>query len=100
MRASLASTLGLYATVTATVSASSNSSLCKCLPSDSCWPLDEAWDSLNATVGGNLIKTVPLARTCHDPNFNNGTCSTLQAGWEDPTTQLVMLEESESTVEG
>lgn len=65
------------------------STTCKCFPGDSCWPSDDSWATLNETVGGRLIKTVPLARTCHDPVFDNATCSTLQDGWENPTTQSV-----------
>lgn len=60
---------------------------CKCFPGESCWPSTESWDSLNATVGGRLIETVPLARTCHDPQFDNATCSALQSEWQSPSVQ-------------
>lgn len=86
MRPSLVS-LGLYAAATPSLCLAASNSSCKCFPGDSCWPSDETWATLNTTVGGRLIKTIPLARSCHDPTFDNATCTTLQDGWENPTTQ-------------
>lgn len=86
MRASLVC-LGLCAAAAPSICLAASNSSCKCFPGDGCWPSDETWASLNTTVGGRLIKTVPLAQSCHDPTFDNGTCTTLQDGWENPTTQ-------------
>ena len=54
---------------------------CKCFPGETCWPSEATWDSFNATVGGRLIKTVPLGSPCHDPSYNETECAKLQANW-------------------
>ena len=60
---------------------------CKCFPGDACWPSSSDWTQLNQTVSGRLIATVPLARACHDPNFDSARCQTLRDGWQNPGTQ-------------
>ncbi|KID64634.1 FAD-binding, type 2, partial [Metarhizium hybridum] len=39
---------------------------CKAFPGDQNWPSDETWQKLNKTLGGVLIKSVPLAVACLD----------------------------------
>ncbi|KKK21266.1 hypothetical protein P175DRAFT_0450907 [Aspergillus ochraceoroseus IBT 24754] len=63
-----------------------SSSQCYCMPGDSCWPSDSTWSSLNSTVGGRLIKTVPIGSPCHDPNYDEAACAALQADWTLPQT--------------
>lgn len=47
---------------------------CKYFPGDADWPSDEAWNTLNYTLGGVLIKTVPLARACYaGPDYVSNT---------------------------
>lgn len=60
---------------------------CKCFPGDACWPSTGDWNTLNQTVGGRLIATVPLAQACHDPNYDPARCQALRDGWQDPSTQ-------------
>jgi hypothetical protein len=60
---------------------------CKCFPGDACWPSSGDWDSLNQTVSGRLIATVPLAQACHDPNYDPVRCEALRDGWQNPATQ-------------
>lgn len=60
---------------------------CHCFPGDSCWPAASAWASLNSTVGGRLIATVPIGSPCHDPNYSATECSALQTQWKLPQTQ-------------
>ncbi|KAF2679553.1 FAD-binding domain-containing protein [Lentithecium fluviatile CBS 122367] len=60
-------------------------SSCKCVPQDSCWPLTQEWQSLNQTVEGRLIVTVPLASVCHQPHLAQSQCEKLKDGW--PFTQ-------------
>ncbi|KAH8890145.1 FAD-binding domain-containing protein [Thozetella sp. PMI_491] len=38
---------------------------CKCYFGDSCWPSPVAWQTLNTTVGGNLIVDIPPGAPCH-----------------------------------
>ncbi|KAL2162840.1 hypothetical protein VTH06DRAFT_6676 [Thermothelomyces fergusii] len=61
---------------------------CKCFPGDACWPSASAWNSLNETVGGRLIATVPLAEACHDPNYDAERCQVLRDGWQNPATHM------------
>ncbi|KAJ5778831.1 FAD linked oxidase N-terminal [Penicillium paradoxum] len=57
---------------------------CHCLPTDSCWPAPSVWDSLNKTVDGRLIATVPIGSPCHAPNYDAVACATLKADWYTP----------------
>ncbi|KAJ1549548.1 hypothetical protein HK405_011617 [Cladochytrium tenue] len=61
---------------------------CKCFPGDDCWPKKAVWDSFNATVAGRLIATVPIGAVCHDPAYDNATCSALQDDWQYPPTHI------------
>jgi len=62
---------------------------CKCFPGDACWPSTSTWSSLNETVNGKLIATVPLAAVCHDgstshpdwPAYDEAACAALQQRW-------------------
>jgi len=62
---------------------------CHCLPADACWPDHHAWYSLNSTVGGRLIATVPIGSVCHDPHYDEAACAALQSSWTLPPTQYV-----------
>ncbi|KAL2843346.1 FAD/FMN-containing dehydrogenase [Aspergillus pseudoustus] len=59
------------------------SATCKCLPSESCWPSDLEWESLNATIGGRLIHSVPPGSVCYPerPNYNATACDEVVAAW-------------------
>ncbi|KUI56033.1 ER membrane protein complex subunit 1 [Cytospora mali] len=54
---------------------------CKCFPGDACWPSQAEWSTLNTTVGGRLIATVPLGSPCHDPYYDEDECAYLQDQW-------------------
>ncbi|QKX62345.1 uncharacterized protein TRUGW13939_09504 [Talaromyces rugulosus] len=66
---------------TLTAPAPETTRTCRKLPGDSDWPSDASWDSLNRTVGGRLIKGVPVAQSCYGPQADEITCSTLQNNW-------------------
>ncbi|KAK2604071.1 hypothetical protein N8I77_007030 [Diaporthe amygdali] len=51
------------------------------LPGDPEWPSDRDWATLNRTVGGNLIRGVPLAQPCYGVTANAAECSTIQNEW-------------------
>ncbi|KAK7961132.1 FAD binding domain-containing protein [Apiospora saccharicola] len=68
-------------------------SRCKCFPGDACWPSAADWSGLNATVGGRLIKTVPLGAPCHDPGYSQKVCKNLQSQWQ---AERVHMESSSS----
>ena len=76
------------------VSNSTNSTLvversntnCKCSYGMSCWPADVAWDLLNLTLSGRLIKYIPAAAPCHNTfnglnTYNADQCSVVTTGW-------------------
>lgn len=60
---------------------------CRCFPGDPCWPTESHWTKLNSTLGGRLIRTVPIGAPCHDPNYNEEACQAVRAAWNDPDTQ-------------
>lgn len=63
------------------------SAICRCFPGDLCWPSDDTWQAFNTTLGGKLVKTVPLAAPCHDDTFTTydaGQCQAIQAQWFEP----------------
>ncbi|KAL4893189.1 FAD/FMN-containing dehydrogenase [Aspergillus ambiguus] len=77
------------ATVAALPAGVLSSSDCYCLPGDSCWPATSSWDSLNSTVGGRLVATVPIGSPCHDPTYDGTACKDLQDDWYLPQTHFV-----------
>jgi hypothetical protein len=62
---------------------------CHCLPEDldGCWPSVDKWNNLNSTVGGRLVKVVPIGAFCHDPTYDETACTTLKANWDEVETQ-------------
>ncbi|KAH8884410.1 isoamyl alcohol oxidase-like protein [Thozetella sp. PMI_491] len=59
---------------------------CKVFPGDAAWPSDAVWSNFNASVGGALIKTVPLAAPCYKnwPQYDPVKCAQVTANWHDP----------------
>lgn len=59
---------------------------CRNIPGDVDWPTQQEWASLNTTVGGRLIATVPLASVCHDEGefaqYNETACDALRQRWD------------------
>ncbi|KAF3931396.1 hypothetical protein ABW19_dt0201090 [Dactylella cylindrospora] len=49
--------------------------LCKCIPSQPCWPDSHAWSRLNKTTNGALLKTVPPGIVCYPgPAYDQEAC--------------------------
>lgn len=69
------------------ISTRASAATCRCLPGDACWPATSSWDSLNSTVGGKLIATVPIGSVCHDPTYDEAACTALRDSWVLPQTQ-------------
>ncbi|KAL3295350.1 FAD binding domain-containing protein [Colletotrichum asianum] len=61
---------------------------CRVLPGDAAWPSTDSWNTLNTTVGGKLIATVPIGSVCHDPNYDEAACTALQDAWVLPETHF------------
>lgn len=58
-----------------------NATACKCFPGDACYPAAAEWSSLNITVQGRLVATIPLGTPCHDPYYDEEECAYLQDQW-------------------
>jgi hypothetical protein len=65
-----------------------NNNNCKCYPGEACWPAPIAWDLLNLTLSGQLIKYTPAAAPCHNnfegkSTFNAAKCAAINGplGW-------------------
>jgi len=90
MKAWLVTVAALASTAIASSSCGRGSGqTCRCLPGDTCWPAAQAWSSLNSTVNGRLVATVPIGSPCHDPNYDAAACSALQSAWNEPQPQYV-----------
>ncbi|KAH7392252.1 FAD binding domain-containing protein [Phaeosphaeria sp. MPI-PUGE-AT-0046c] len=61
---------------------------CLCLPGDACWPAQDTWATLNSTVNGKLVATVPIGSPCHDPTYDAGACDELKKQWLNPLTHV------------
>jgi len=59
---------------------------CKVFPGDAAWPPQTAWNLFNQTLGGALIKTVPLAAPCYNnwPQRDAAKCQRVIDNWADP----------------
>jgi hypothetical protein len=74
---------------------------CRYMPSDVGWPSAAQWTSLNETVRGQLIATIPLAAQCYNttapkkglhkdwPSYDENECTVLQERWLEPELQYV-----------
>lgn len=80
----LFATAALFALVTATPQKIEQ---CRNIPGDQGWPSADAWQALNATVSGRLIKTSPAAHVCHDPTYDANACQALNSTWIYPWGQ-------------
>jgi hypothetical protein len=54
---------------------------CRNIPGDPGWPTPADWAKLNATVGGRLIATVPLAALCFEQGYDAQRCDYLKEQW-------------------
>ena len=67
-----------------TIAATTKSSqFCKITPFDKEWPSVEEWSSLNISIGGALLKTVPVASSCYDGNpfSSSHPCDEVENDW-------------------
>jgi hypothetical protein len=65
-----------------------STSTCKVFPGDASWPGDVKWSLLNHTVGGALIKTIPVAAPCYPGLFYDADgCAYITAQWTNSSLQ-------------
>ncbi|KAJ7800712.1 hypothetical protein B0H14DRAFT_2898482 [Mycena olivaceomarginata] len=58
---------------------------CKIIPGDATWPSEAEWSIFNESVDGRLIKTIPIAKSCHDPHYDESQCAYIRAQWHSST---------------
>ncbi|KAF2265995.1 FAD binding domain-containing protein [Lojkania enalia] len=60
---------------------------CKYTPEDETWPTSEEWAKFNETLGGVLLKPLPLATPCYaGPNYDEARCRALRTQWASNTS--------------
>lgn len=62
---------------------SQDKSACRFLPGDLGWPSEDNWATFNNTIGGRLIKGVPLGQPCYGPHPDATVCTEVQETWDD-----------------
>ncbi|KAK1579368.1 uncharacterized protein LY79DRAFT_672528 [Colletotrichum navitas] len=78
----------LFLVTTALAATSQRPAACRYIPGDRGWPSPSLWNRLNATAGGRLLATNPLAHSCHDPTYSDDTCTSLRQQWGRPDLQI------------
>lgn len=72
-----------------------SSGICRYIPGDAGWPNATDWDALNTTVGGRLIKIVPLAAVCHTAGtfaaYDKEACEKLARDWQDASAETLFV---------
>jgi hypothetical protein len=87
------SLLALAASLAAAAPSAPRSCECRNIPGDAGWPNAAQWSSLNSTVNGRLIATVPLAQVCHDPFYDEEACNAVREAWGPVTAQTDLAAE-------
>ncbi|KFZ14095.1 hypothetical protein V502_06248 [Pseudogymnoascus sp. VKM F-4520 (FW-2644)] len=61
-----------------------NPKVCKAQPGTKAWPSEAKWESLDNSLSGQLIKTIPPGAVCHpsQPSYDGAACPAVQAGWK------------------
>ncbi|KAI1483620.1 hypothetical protein F4774DRAFT_425387 [Daldinia eschscholtzii] len=62
-------------------SISLNRSSCRYLPGDAEWPNQIIWNKLNQTVGGKLVRGIPLGQACYIPLVDTDVCAQVRSQW-------------------
>ncbi|KIW89053.1 uncharacterized protein Z519_10538 [Cladophialophora bantiana CBS 173.52] len=80
--------LAIISAASASAANAAPSGSCKCIPGDQCWPPNILWDFFNFTVGGNSIRTQPVALSCcPGPASSPAQCTYVDANWNNATLQ-------------
>jgi hypothetical protein len=57
---------------------------CRVIPGDNDWPSDAEWAQFNKTLGGVLLKPIPLAAPCYEgPSYDAARCDQLKKTWSN-----------------
>lgn len=64
------------------------SAKCRCVPGQCCWPSEAEWSDFDSSVGGKLIKSKPIARSCYPgPDEDRERCEYVNKMWSDQDFQ-------------
>lgn len=72
-------------------------SSCKAFPGTDAWPSPQAWNQLNETIQGRLIRPTPPGAVCHSdqPSYNEEQCPNVAQRWlvydfhsQDPVSSM------------
>ncbi|KAH8899141.1 hypothetical protein GQ53DRAFT_878520 [Thozetella sp. PMI_491] len=88
----------------ATAQDQTESAECRAFPGTADWPAEDEWQGLNTTLGGALLKPIPVSSVCYTgPHYNAATCNYLLrvAGrthfyLDDPLTSLTPWTQGET----
>ncbi|KAJ7098272.1 FAD binding domain protein [Mycena epipterygia] len=61
---------------------------CKTIPGDTTWPSDTDWSNFNDSLDGRLIKTIPIAQSCHTPTYDESRCAEVKTRWHSSTLHI------------
>lgn len=71
---------------------------CRYIPGDAEWPGFAEWNTFNASLGGKLVKTIPIGSPCYRDQpftaFDQAQCDQIQKSWNIPETH----EETSSSI--
>jgi len=80
---------GYYGQMGASTGTDDDIPKCKCVQGEDCWPSSLEWKLFDRVVGGNLIKTEPLAQSCYPgPHKDHDECSYVNSMWTDQDFQV------------
>ncbi|KAF7336904.1 FAD binding domain protein [Mycena venus] len=77
----LALPLALWIAFLSVFNGTRDSRTCKTIPGDATWPSDTEWSNFNQSIGGRLIRTTPIAQSCHAPHYDGSKCAHVKAQW-------------------
>ncbi|KAL2839202.1 hypothetical protein BJY01DRAFT_219394 [Aspergillus pseudoustus] len=61
---------------------------CRCLPSDSCWPDPDEWDTLNQTKNRNFLELRPVGSVCHGAECDEAECELVRNLTHNPLWRI------------
>ncbi|PQE19472.1 6-hydroxy-D-nicotine oxidase protein [Rutstroemia sp. NJR-2017a WRK4] len=85
----LAVTSSFFMIVAASGNKSTKAPACRYMPGDAGWPSEDDWEKLNKTIGGKLIRGVPLAQPCYGPGYDPTICTTLANEWNEQEPYVI-----------
>ncbi|KAK3192612.1 FAD-linked oxidoreductase hmp9 [Lecanicillium sp. MT-2017a] len=61
---------------------------CRCVPGEDCWPSESEWSAFDSSLGGKLIKSEPIARSCYPgEDEDREQCEYVNKMWSDQDFQ-------------